>query len=160
MALDVTVPDPPSLSGPQPRDEYEAIDTPEEEPDDDYRRAEIAGILAEDAWYDAFEEWAAQTSLGESDFDVLVEYDLVEALDFYWDPASDQVGFRSPTLSDAIRRRLDYDDAAEIESELDSLGRIVSETLENDYLVRDEETFGFFADQDSEETFDYDDSGE
>ncbi|MFC6975391.1 hypothetical protein ACFQL1_13210 [Halomicroarcula sp. GCM10025709] len=157
MALDVTVPDPPSLSGPQPRDDYDGIDAPEEEPEDDYRREEIAEVLADGAWADGFEEWTTQTGLTETEFDVIREHGLLAGLDFYWDPASGEVGYRAPTLSAAARGAIDRADADEIDSELDTLGRVVSETLENDYLVRNEETFGFFADEADEASFDYDD---
>jgi hypothetical protein len=54
------------------------------------------------------------------------------------------VGYRAPTLSDDERGT--FDDPNGIEAELDSLGRVVSETLENDYLLRDEDEFGFFGD--------------
>ncbi|MDS0277824.1 hypothetical protein NDI85_08455 [Halomicroarcula sp. S1AR25-4] len=157
MALDVSVPDPPSLHGPQPRGEYQAINDPEEEVEDDYRREEVERILADGAWHDAFEEWTTQTGLTAADFEVVVEHDLVEAFDFYWDPATDEVGYRAPALPDEARGELDAEDVDEIESELDALGRVVSEMLENDYLLRDDETFGFFDDDAPEETFDYDD---
>lgn len=154
MALDVPVPDPPSLHGPQPRGEYSAIDTPVEEPEDDYRRDEVAEILEAGAWNDAFEEWTAQTGLVRSDFDLVVEHDLIDEFDFYWDPATDEVGYRAPTLPADLSADLTVGDVDEIESELDLLGRVVSEVLENDYLLRDEETFGFFDDEATEDEFD------
>ncbi|MBV0924078.1 hypothetical protein KTS45_07655 [Halomicroarcula limicola] len=159
MPLDVPVPDPPSLRGPQPRGDYEAIDNPVEDPEDDYRREEIEGFLESGAWADAFEEWTTQTTLTEEDFAVVTEYDLVEKLDFYWDPGVDEVGYRAPTLPEEAEDETDLDsgEADEIEIEIDSLGRVVTEMLENDYLRRDDETFGFFADDAPEETFDYED---
>ncbi|WP_254273337.1 hypothetical protein [Haloarcula marina] len=155
MALDVPVPDPPSLRGPQPRGEYESIDVPATEPDDDYRREEIAEVLASGAWADGFEEWTTGTGLTDADFAVVLDHGLVEEFDFYWEPATDDVGYRAPTLPDAARADLTTSDVDEIESELDSLGRVVSETLENDYLQRDDETFGFFDDEAPEDAFDY-----
>lgn len=154
MALDVPVPNPPSLHGPQPRGEYSAIDTQVDEPEDDYRREEVAEILEAGAWHDAFEEWTTQTDLVRSDFDLVMEHDLFDEFDFYWDPATDEVGYQAPTLPaevDADRATGDVDD---IETELDLLGRLVSEMLENDYLLRDEETFGFFDDEATEAEFD------
>lgn len=156
MALDVTVPDPPSLSGPQPRDDYDAVDAPDEEAEDDYRREEIATILADGAWTDGFEEWTTQTNLTEAEFEVVREYGLFGDLDFYWEPSSGEVGYQAPTLSAAVRGEFGRREAEDVESELDTLGRVVSETLENDYLVRDEETFGFFAGEDDQDSFDYD----
>ncbi|MDG5775210.1 hypothetical protein VB773_20485 [Haloarculaceae archaeon H-GB2-1] len=153
MVLDVSIPDSPSLHGPQPRGEYEAIDNPVSDPEDDYRREEIETILASGAWNDAFEEWAAQTGLTAATFEVVVEYDLIDDFDFYWDATTDEVGYQSPTIPQAARDVLDTEVVDEIESELDTLGRVVSEMLENDYLLRDDETFGFFADDTSENTY-------
>lgn len=153
MALDVPVPDPPSLHGPQPRGEYEAIDNPVEYPEDDSRRADLEMILSDGAWNDAFEEWAAQTGLTAADFETVVTYGLIDEFDFYWDPSTDEVGYRSPSLPQAARDALDTGTVDEIETELATLGRVVSEMLENDYLLRDDETFGFFADDESENTY-------
>ncbi|WP_332898465.1 hypothetical protein [Haladaptatus sp. CMSO5] len=155
MALDVLIPDPPSLSGPQSRGEYEAISNPVENPEDDYRREELATILADGAWEDAFDEWAAHTGMSEEQFEIVLEHDLVEGFDFYWDASSDEVGYRSPTLSEDARADLDTSVVDDIELELDSLGRVVTEMLENDYLRRDDETFGFFADDSPENTYEY-----
>ena len=153
MALNVPIPDSPSLHGPQPRGEYEAIDNPVKNPEDDYRREEIETILASGAWNDAFEEWAAQTELTTATFELVVEYDLIDEFDFYWDATTDEVGYQSPRLPQAARDVLDTEVVDDIEFELDTLGRIVSEMLENDYLLRDDETFGFFADDTSENTY-------
>lgn len=144
MVLDVEAPDPPSLRGPQPRGEYEAVDVTDEEATDDYRREELAAVLREGAWQYAFEEWAEHTLLTDAEFRTVAELGLVERFDLYWDPTTDDVGYRPPTLSEEEREA--FEDPSGIEAELDSLGRVVSETLENDYLLRDEEEFGFFAD--------------
>jgi hypothetical protein len=136
MSLDVAVPDPPSLRGPRTRGEYEAIDAPADESEsggDDYRREDLAGILAEGAWPDAFEEWAAGTTLSEEEFETVQSLELV-----------DEAGYRPPELSGEASEA--FDDPDGVEAELDTLGRILTEVLENDYLLRDEETFGFFAD--------------
>jgi len=147
MSLDVAVPDPPSLHGPRTRGEYEAIDAPADESEsggDDYRREDLAGILAEGAWPDAFEEWAAGTTLSEEEFETVQSLELVDEFDFYWDPSADEAGYRPPELSGEASEA--FDDPDGVEAELDTLGRILTEVLENDYLLRDEETFGFFAD--------------
>lgn len=158
MSLDVSVPDPPSLSGPQPGGEYEAIGTDAEAGEDDYRREEIERVLADGAWHDAFEEWTTHTDLTVADFETVLEAGLIDRFDFYWDPASDEVGYRSPTLPEDAGHDLDVASRNDVATELDELGRIVSEILENDYLRRDEETFGFFDDEAPEETFDYDEN--
>ena len=144
MTLDTEPPDPPSLRGPQSRGEYDAIDTTDEELTDDYRREELRGVLREGAWRDAFEEWAAHTLLTDAEFGTVRELGLLDRLDLYWEPAADEVGYRAPTLSADEREA--FDDPDGIEVELDSLGRVLSEVLENDYLLRDEDEFGFFAD--------------
>ena len=151
MALDVEVPDPPPLRGPQSRGEYEAIDMTDEQPEDDYRREAIEGFLEEGAWREAFGEWAEYTYLTEEEFEVVTDLNLIEAFDFYWDPNADEVGYRAPTLPDDLPEphdaTLDPGDVEGIEEELDSLGRTVSEMLENDYVLRDEEEFGFFSEE-------------
>lgn len=144
MALDVEVPDPPPLRGPQSRGEYEAIGAADEEATDDYRREELAAVLREGAWRDAFEEWAEHTYLTEEEFRTVAELGLVERFDLRWEPATDDVGYRAPTLAGEEREA--FEDPSGVEEELDSLGRVLSETLENDYLLRDDDEFGFFAD--------------
>lgn len=142
MSLDVEPPDPPSLRGPQSRGTYEAIDL-DEEPTDDYRHEELATALEEGAWADAFVDWAEDTFLTESEFETAREHGLFEAFDFYWEPADDEVGYQSPELQEPG----DFEDPNGIADELDTLGRVVSEVLENDYLRRDENDFGFFDDE-------------
>jgi len=147
MVLDMQPPDPPTLTGPNSRDRYEAIAI-DEEVSDDYRREELEAILADGAWADAFEEWAASTDFAESEVELLERHGLFEQLDFYWHPGEDEVGYRVPDLSDDAREALSSTLKLDVvNAELDSLARVVSETLENDYLIRDEETYGFFADQ-------------
>jgi hypothetical protein len=144
MPLDVDVPDAPSLRGPQFRGEYEAIDMTDQEPADDYRREVLEDFLEEGAWQDAFEEWTEFTALSAEEFRTVRDQELIERFDFYWDPATDEVGYRAPSLADD--ERAGFDDPDGVEGELDSLARVVSEVLENDYLLRDDEEFGFFAD--------------
>jgi hypothetical protein len=144
MSLDVEPPDPPALRGPQSRGEYDAIDMTEQEVTDDYRREEVAAVLEDGAWADAFEEWSEHTYLSAAEFETARERGLVEQFDFYWDPATDEVGYRSPTVPEWSRDA--FEDPGGVAAELDALGRVVSEVLENDYLRRDENDFGFFDD--------------
>lgn len=158
MSLDDEIPDPPSLSGPQTRGQYESIALDEDDRiGDDYRREELEDILQDDAWADAFGEWAATTGLTTDDLAFVTELGLIDRFDFYWDPRTDDVGYVAPTVPDDARRSIDGEDAHrsidardadDIEAELDDLGRVVTEVLENDYLLRDgdEEGYGFFAD--------------
>ena len=138
MSLDVDVPDPPRLHGPQTRGAYDAVDDPEEELSDDFRREEIRTVLRDGAWRDAFEEWADSTYLSAEEFETVERLGLFEEFDFYWDPATDEVGYRAPTVPEADREAFPDRGADGVDEELDALGRAVSEMLENDYLRRDE----------------------
>jgi hypothetical protein len=155
MTLDVPIPDPPSLSGPRSRDDYDAVGNPEEDAGDDYRRDAIADALAEGAWADGFAEWAAETDLTETAFETVQRHELVDEFDFYWDPAAEDVGYRAPALPAAARNDLESTAADDFDAELDTLGRIVSEFLENDYLRRDEDTFGFFPDDEGTDEYEF-----
>ncbi|MDS0280762.1 hypothetical protein [Haloarcula onubensis] len=133
MSLDVSVPDPPPQSQGAPGRGYDNVSPPESD-DDDYRRDELESILEAGAWADGFEAWAAETSLGESEFELLVRHGLLEQLDFYWDPATEAVEYHLPQFSDDMREALATDaDVDEVKGGLDSLGRTVSERLEREY---------------------------
>ena len=71
MSLDVPVPDPPSLSGPQTQGDYEAVGDGPDDADDDYRREAVADALAEGAWADAFDEWADETEIAAAEFELI-----------------------------------------------------------------------------------------
>ena len=146
MPLDVETPDPPRLQGPQDPGDYDAVDELEEETGDTYRREELADLLEQGAWEDAFYEWGDQTYLTETQFQTVREAGLFEEFDFYWNPTDDDVGYRAPTLPDDLTGSdgpLDRSDVEDIEEELDALGRTVSEALENDYIHRDGDEFGY-----------------
>jgi len=128
MTLDVTVPDPPPLSGPPLGGAYNNV-TPPDAGSADYRRDELTSLLTEGVWTDGFEAWTARTDLGESEFAPVVRHGLVEQLDFYWDPVTEDVGYRVPSLSDDTREAL-ATDPDDIESELDTLARVVAERLD------------------------------
>lgn len=154
MGLDVDTPDPPSLRGPQGRGEYDAVDTDEDGPGDDYRRETIRTALRDGAWRDAVEEWADSTYLSVEEFETVDRLELFEEFDFYWDPASDEVGYRAPTVPEADREAFPDRGADGVDEELDDLGRAVSEMLESDYLRRDEEDAesDFFPEEEERES--------
>lgn len=160
MALDVDIPDPPALRGPQSRGAYDAIDMTDERPTDDYRREEVENFLRAGAWQDAFEQWAERTFMVESEFELVVRLGLLDRFDFFWDPSAGEVGYRAPELPEDARTGLDEGDVEGIDEELDSLGRVVTEVLEDDYLPRDDETFGFFEEEYLGEPFDEEDRRE
>ena len=146
MTLDIEIPEPPTLRGPEDPGDYDAVEEPEERTGDDTRRDELAGLLEAGAWEDAFDEWADDTYLNEGEFRAVRERGLLEELDFYWHPAAGDVGYRVPPipadLTDA-REDIDADDIDDIEEALDGLARTVSEVLENDYIHRGSEEFGY-----------------
>lgn len=146
MGLDVDIPDPPALWGPQQPGDYEAVEEIDD-PQDDYRREELETFLEDGAWAEGFDEWAAHTPLDEGEFEVALEAGLFDKLDFYWEPATGDVGYRSPTVETVpADTRLGEDTPENIEEELDTLAHTVSARLE-DYVDRDGAEFGFFADR-------------
>ncbi|WP_277555258.1 hypothetical protein [Halobaculum limi] len=152
MALEVEVPESPSLRGPQSRGEYDAVDVGDEEVTDDYRRAEVRTALRAGAWRDGFEEWAETTYLTTEEFETVRDLRLFEEFDFYWVPASGDVGYRAPTVPDDNRDRFPDGGANGVDEELDGLGRTVSAVLESEaYLGGDELSFEFFAEDEDRE---------
>lgn len=137
------VPDPPPLHGPQQPGDYEAVEEIGE-PQDDQRREELETFLQEGAWADGFDEWAAHTALDEAEFEAARDAGLIGALDFYWEPSTGDVGYRSPKV-DSLPGEFDRTSAGRVEEELDDLGHTVSAHLER-YVDRVGEEFGFFAD--------------
>jgi hypothetical protein len=146
MTLDVEIPDPPALHGSQNVGDFDAVDEPDERTGDTVRREALADFLEAGAWEDAFDEWAKETYMTEAEFRIVVELGLIDEFDFYWNQSAEDVGYRAPTVpadSVAARDDLDEHDVEDIEEELDSLGLIVSEVLETDYIHRDGEEFGY-----------------
>jgi len=135
MSLDVSVPDPPPQSQGAPGKGYDAVSPPEADAGDDYRRDELEAMLEDGAWADGFEEWTAETGLRESEFRLLVRHGVIEQLDFYWDPGTEAVGYHVPQFSDDMREAL-ATDVDEVTTELESLGEVVSETLERKYQMQ------------------------
>lgn len=133
MGFDVPTPDPPSLTDSQPRG------APDADAGEDYRRDQIAAVFEAGAWNEAFEAWAEQTWLSESEFDLLEAHDCFETMDFYWDAGTEAVGYHIPDLSDDAREALGSDDAGDVESELAALGQVVAETLAEQYHTGDGE---------------------
>ncbi|WP_262175131.1 hypothetical protein [Haloarcula laminariae] len=129
MAIDVQTPDRPELTDDESRDN---------DADEDYHRDDIEAALADGAWAEGFEEWASETDLAESEFDLLVRHGLIEQFDFYVGPGGDGVDYHVPTLSDDAREALGSGaDIEGAESELATLGRTVAERLEREPLGRD-----------------------
>ncbi|MCU4973020.1 hypothetical protein OB955_09725 [Halobacteria archaeon AArc-m2/3/4] len=152
MTLDVEIPEPPTIRAPQDPGDYDAVDEPEDWTGDTAPREALAEFLREGAWADAFDEWREQTYMGEEEFQLVLDLGLIDEFDFYWNPSAADVGYRAPTLPEsgtlsASDETLEEVDAEGIEEELDELGRTVSEVLENRYIDRSGEEFGFFDDR-------------
>ncbi|PCR90778.1 hypothetical protein [Natrinema ejinorense] len=146
MALDVERPEPPTLSGPQDPGDYDAVVEPDERTGDTARREDLADFLEAGAWEDAFDEWARDTYLTETEFRAVLEFGLIDEFDFYWNQSAEDVGYRAPAVPEASvagHEELDEADIEDIEEELDTLGLTVSEVLETDYIHRDGEEFGY-----------------
>ncbi|WP_459191715.1 hypothetical protein [Halosimplex sp. J119] len=147
MALDAEVPDPPTLDTPENPGDYDAVDEPVDRGGEDGRREALAEFLAEGAWEDAFVEWTDHTYLSEEQFEAARELGLIADLDFYWNESAGDVGYRAPPVPDELpdpwNDRLSASDAEDIAEELDELGRTTSEVLENRYIDRGSEAFGY-----------------
>ncbi|MGM0590782.1 MAG: hypothetical protein ACQETI_03980 [Halobacteriota archaeon] len=132
MSLDVATPDPPTIF----------VGSPEETTAyDEERRAELQAFFeAENAWGEAFSEWAEETQLVEDEYAAVVELGLVEAFDFYWDGEAERVDYSAPEVPDDWQTReyhsalTSWDTVSKIDEELDGLGRTVADTL-TDYYV-------------------------
>ncbi|MFQ3318749.1 MAG: hypothetical protein ACI8UR_002490 [Natronomonas sp.] len=135
MGLNVDPPDPPALPEVD-TGEYEDVEVQGEE----YRREELESLLAEGAWAEAFEKWAAETDIDETEFAIAEELGLFEEFDFFWDDFADRVGYHAPGLPEDWRERnlhpeLDsWEKVSGINAALASFGDTVSRTLKEEYI--------------------------
>ena len=136
MTLRVAPPDPPALEETDPN-EYEDADVVG---DTDYKREELETLLREGAWDQAFEEWAADTDLGEREFGILTDLGMIEEFDFFWDAFADRVGYHAPGIPETWKERDFHPDlnswetVSGINASLAELGESVSQTLKQDYI--------------------------
>jgi hypothetical protein len=136
MSLSVGTPDPPMLEAIDP-DEY---DDTEVASDTDYRREEIETYLHNGAWERAFEEWANDVKLTESQFEIVLDLELIERFDFFWDSYAERVGYHAPGLPEDWRQRDLHPDidswgtVSAINAGLTELGQIVCDVLKDDYI--------------------------
>lgn len=136
MTLDVATPDPPELNEVDPNQYEDATIVG----DTDYRRAELGAFLREGAWNEAFTEWAADTNVSESEWDIVVDLSLVPGFDFFWDDFADRVGYHAPGIPEDWKERAIHPDleswaqVSSINAGLTELGQIVCDTLKEDYV--------------------------
>ena len=136
MALDVDPPDPPRLEETDPN-QYEDAEVVG---DTDYRREEIETLLAEGAWEQAFERWAAGADVDERTFGIMLDLELFDRYDFFWDAFADRVGYHAPGLPEDWKERdvhpglESWETVSGINAALAELGDTVSRTLKADYI--------------------------
>lgn len=108
--------------------------------DADYRREELATLLDDGAWEDAFTAWAADSSLSATQWQVIRDLDLIDQFDFFWDDVADRVGYHAPGLPENWREQnlhpeLDsWGAVSGINAELTELGQLVCDVLKDDYI--------------------------
>lgn len=154
MGLAVETPDPPDLTNrplPSDLDPADVLDDTVE-----LRRGELEEMLRDGAWNEAFQEWAEYADLAEAEYRAIQDADLVEALDFYWDPVDERLRFEVPSMPTELAERegVGGDLATRAASELADLGQTVLEMLEDAYVDWGEA--GAVQDVWTEETFDED----
>jgi hypothetical protein len=136
MSLDAEAPDPPTLEPDLDPDEYEDADVA----GDEYRREELEEFLREGAWERAFDEWAASTDMNGEDWEIVLDLELIDRYDFFWDDFADRVGYHAPGLPEDWRQRdihpeLDsWGTVSSINAGLTELGQIVCEVLKEEYI--------------------------
>lgn len=136
MTLDVEIPDPPELEeiDPNQYDDAEVVG------ETDYKRDEIEQLLTQGAWEQAFGEWAEQTALDESEFRIVLDLEMLQQFDFFWDSFAERVGYHAPGIPEDWKER-NYHENIEswgtvsgINAGLTELGQIVCDVLKNDYI--------------------------
>ncbi|WP_338738452.1 hypothetical protein [Haloplanus salilacus] len=136
MSLNVEVPPPPELEGVDPN-EY---DDAEVVGDTDYKRDELEELLRDGAWEDAFEEWAADTGVDETEFDIVTDLGMLRQFDFFWDAFAERVGYHAPGIPEDWKEREYHPDldswgtVSAINAGLTELGQLVCEVLKEQYV--------------------------
>ncbi|MXR50916.1 hypothetical protein GRX03_04745 [Halovenus sp. WSH3] len=136
MSLDVAVPDPPELEGIDPN-EY---DDAEVVGDTDYKRDELEQFLEDGAWEEAFRQWAEETDMDESDFEIMLDLEMIQQFDFFWDSFAERVGYHAPGIPENWKERNYHPDieswgtVSSINASLTELGQIVCDVLKDEYI--------------------------
>ncbi|AFZ74297.1 hypothetical protein [Natronobacterium gregoryi] len=136
MVGDVEIPHPPELEDVDPND-YEDAEIVGET---DYKRDEIADLLQEGAWEQAWERWVSDTDLTEDEYMIVADIGLIQKFDFFWDSFADRVGYHAPGIPEDWQTREYHPDletwgtVSAINAELTELGQLVCEVLKEDYI--------------------------
>ncbi|WP_188977938.1 hypothetical protein [Halocalculus aciditolerans] len=140
------LPDPPMLAREQDVSEYDDVEV---NPTDTHRD-DLDDFLAEGAWADAIEEWAADADLDEAEYEIARDLGLFQEFDFFWDSFAQRVGYHTPGIPEDWKERglhpdLDsWSQVSAINAELATLGRIIADELheyvdwEDDYDAPDD----------------------
>jgi hypothetical protein len=136
MTLDVTTPDPPDLEEINPNEYQDA----EVAGDTDYKRDEIESLLRQGAWEDAFEEWTDTTDLDQNGFEIMIDLEMIQQFDFFWDSFADRVGYHAPGIPEDWQEQNyhpnlnSWGTVSGINATLSELGQIVCDVLKEDYI--------------------------
>ncbi len=136
MTLDVDTPAPPELEAFDPN-EYEDADVIGET---DYRRDELETYLTDGAWDRAFAEWADDAEFDETVFEIMLDLEMFQRFDFFWDSHADRVGYHAPGIPEDWKEREYHPDidswrtASTINASLTELGQLVCEVLKDEYI--------------------------
>lgn len=137
MALEVSVPEPPTLQDSLDPDAYDDVEVVA---DADYRREELEAFLREGAWEVAFSQWAETTEMRAAEFAIIEDLGLIEEFDFFWDDFADRVGYHAPGLPEDWQERdihpglTSWGMVSAINAGLTELGQIVCDILADDYI--------------------------
>ena len=136
MTLDVASPSAPELDS-RDHNEYEDAEVIS---GGEYRREAIEGFLHDGAWHSSFRRWAAETDMTPAVFEVILELELIERYDFFWDSFAERVGFHAPGIPEDWKERdihpgLDgWGTVSAINAGLTELGQTVCDVLKDEYI--------------------------
>ncbi len=136
MTLTVETPAPPTLDTGVDADEYDDADVG----GDEYRREELEAFLETGAWDEAFEQWARETEMTETEFAIVRDLELISRYDFFWDDFADRVGYHAPGLPEDWKERDIHPDldswgaVSSINAGLTELGQTVCDVLKEEYI--------------------------
>jgi hypothetical protein len=136
MALDVEPPAPPELEAIDPN-EYEDAEVVG---DTDYKREELEEYLRDGAWAAAFGNWAAETGLSESDYEIMLDLEMIGRFDFFWDSFAERVGYHAPGIPEDWKEREyhpnieSWETVSSINASLTELGQEVCDVLKDEYI--------------------------
>jgi len=136
MVLHADPPDPPTLEETDPN-QYEDAEVVG---DTDYKRDELEALLEDGAWAQAFYAWADETDLEDRAYEIMLDLQMFQRFDFFWDAFADRVGYHAPGLPEDWKERDLHEDldswetVSGINAALAELGDTVSRTLKADYI--------------------------